>query len=196
MPKVLLFMKGPFSQFHPSHFTLGGHAYICAEQYMHEQKARLFGDVAMAERILKSDSPHEHKLMGGRVSGFDQQVWDANKVRIVTEGLIESVRLSSRYIPARQLPDKAVSLLDTACARVAMSQTATPPAVEDRRRTIQLTETELAILELTYITCWYDLHAVMSRALRLELDDVDEPITELTGPGITRSLKPDAEPEA
>ncbi|HWJ64346.1 MAG TPA: carboxymuconolactone decarboxylase family protein, partial [Acidimicrobiales bacterium] len=55
---------------------------------------------------------------------------------------------------------------------------------------------ELAILELTYITCWYDLHAVMSRALRLELDDVDDPITELTGPGITRSLRPDAEPEA
>lgn len=86
MPAVLLFMKGPFSQFHPSHFTLGGHAYICAEQYMHEQKARLFGDVAMAERILKSDSPHEHKLMGARVSGFDQQTWDANKVRIVTDG--------------------------------------------------------------------------------------------------------------
>lgn len=51
---------------------------------------------------------------------------------------------------------------------------------------------ELAILELTYIACWYDLHAVMSRALRLELDDVDDPITELTGPGIARSLRPDA----
>jgi alkylhydroperoxidase family enzyme len=51
---------------------------------------------------------------------------------------------------------------------------------------------ELAVLELTYITCWYDLHAVMSRALRLELDDVDDPITELTGPGISRSLRPDA----
>ncbi len=86
MPAVLLFMKGPFSQFHQSHFTLGGHAYLCAEQYMHEQKARLFGDVAMAERILKSDSPHEHKLMGGRASGFDQPTWDANKIRIVTDG--------------------------------------------------------------------------------------------------------------
>ncbi|HOY79011.1 MAG TPA: NADAR family protein [Hyphomonadaceae bacterium] len=79
-------MKGPFSQFHPSHFTLGGHTYVCAEQYMHEQKARLFGDVTMAERILKSDSPHEHKLMGGRVAGFDQQTWDASKIRIVTNG--------------------------------------------------------------------------------------------------------------
>jgi alkylhydroperoxidase family enzyme len=54
---------------------------------------------------------------------------------------------------------------------------------------------DLAILELTYITCWYDLHAVMSRALKLELDTADDPITEVTGPGITRSLRPDAEPE-
>ena len=54
---------------------------------------------------------------------------------------------------------------------------------------------ELAVLELTYIACWYDLHAVMSKALRLELDDVDDRITEITGPGITRSLEPDAVPE-
>jgi alkylhydroperoxidase family enzyme len=54
---------------------------------------------------------------------------------------------------------------------------------------------ELAILELTYIAAWYDLHAVMSKALRLELDDVDDRMTELTGPGITRSLRPDAEPD-
>ena len=53
---------------------------------------------------------------------------------------------------------------------------------------------EVAILELTYITCWYDLHAVMAKALRLELDDVDEPITELTGPGITQGLFDDPEP--
>ena len=49
------------------------------------------------------------------------------------------------------------------------------------------------ILELTYIACWYDLHAVMSRALKLELDTADDPITEVTGPGITQSLRPDAE---
>lgn len=54
---------------------------------------------------------------------------------------------------------------------------------------------ELAVLELTYIACWYDLHAVMSKALRLELDDVDDPITEVIGPGITRSLEPDADPD-
>ncbi len=86
MANILLFMKGPFSQFHPCRFTLNGSDYVCAEQYMHEQKARLFGDVAMADRILKSASPHEHKLMGGRVAGFDQTVWDAHRIDIVTAG--------------------------------------------------------------------------------------------------------------
>jgi ribA/ribD-fused uncharacterized protein len=86
MPQILLFMKGPFSQFHPCRFTLNGSDYVCAEQYMHEQKARLFGDKAMADRILKSDSPHEHKLMGGRVANFEQAIWDEHKVDIVTAG--------------------------------------------------------------------------------------------------------------
>ena len=85
-PVVLLFFRGPFSQFHPSNFTIDGLSYVCAEQYMHAEKARLFGDVAMAERIMKSDSPHEHKLMGGRVDGFEQDDWDTHKVAIVTAG--------------------------------------------------------------------------------------------------------------
>ena len=59
MPEVQLFFRGPFSQFHTSHFTLD-YAYVCAEQYMHEQKARLFGDLAMASRILASSNPLEH----------------------------------------------------------------------------------------------------------------------------------------
>jgi type VI secretion system protein VasG len=52
-----------------------------------------------------------------------------------------------RYIPSRQLPDKAVSLLDTACARVSMSQAAMPPAIEDRERRISLIDTEVGILD-------------------------------------------------
>ena len=54
-----------------------------------------------------------------------------HKVRISDEAVVAAVELSHRYIPARQLPDKAVSLLDTACARVAISQSATPAAIED-----------------------------------------------------------------
>jgi type VI secretion system protein VasG len=59
----------------------------------------------------------------------------------------EAVRLSARYIPSRQLPDKAVSLIDTACARVSMSQATAPAALEDRVRRIALIDTELAILD-------------------------------------------------
>jgi type VI secretion system protein VasG len=58
-----------------------------------------------------------------------------------------SVRLSHRYIPARQLPDKSVSLLDTACARVAISQHAVPAQIDDCRRQIESLETEMAIIE-------------------------------------------------
>ena len=54
-----------------------------------------------------------------------------HKVRVTDEAIVAAVNFSHRYIPARQLPDKAVSLLDTACARVAISQNAKPAAVED-----------------------------------------------------------------
>ncbi|HEY3848313.1 MAG TPA: type VI secretion system ATPase TssH, partial [Acetobacteraceae bacterium] len=67
-------------------------------------------------------------------------------VLILDEAIDAAVRLSHRYIPAGQLPDKSVRLLDTAAARVAVSQHAVPPAVEDCRRRIHALETELAII--------------------------------------------------
>ncbi|SDH42638.1 type VI secretion system ATPase TssH [Bosea robiniae] len=69
-----------------------------------------------------------------------------HKVRISDAAIVAAVSLSSRYIPARQLPDKAVSLLDTACARVAISQNATPAAIEDARVAISSLEQEKAAL--------------------------------------------------
>ncbi|SON55883.1 Chaperone protein ClpB [Hartmannibacter diazotrophicus] len=60
-----------------------------------------------------------------------------HNVRISDEAIVAAVQLSHRYIPARQLPDKAVSLLDTACARVAISQSTTPAAIEDLRERIR-----------------------------------------------------------
>lgn len=69
-----------------------------------------------------------------------------HKVRISDAAIVAAVQLSSRYIPARQLPDKAVSLLDTACARVAISQSATPAAIEDARVAISSLEQEKAAL--------------------------------------------------
>ncbi|KUL96384.1 ATPase [Bosea sp. WAO] len=69
-----------------------------------------------------------------------------HKVRISDAAIVAAVQLSSRYIPARQLPDKAVSLLDTACARVAISQTAVPAAIEDARVGLAALEKEKVAL--------------------------------------------------
>ncbi|HEX5280054.1 MAG TPA: type VI secretion system ATPase TssH [Micropepsaceae bacterium] len=68
-----------------------------------------------------------------------------HRVTVLDEAVEAAVKLSQRYVPARQLPDKAVSLLDTACARVAVSQHAVPAAVEDRTRRVELLTTELEI---------------------------------------------------
>ena len=63
-------------------------------------------------------------------------------VTIMSDAVESAVRLSHRYIPARQLPDKAISLLDTACARVAVSQHATPAALDDRMRRLEVLAAE------------------------------------------------------
>ena len=68
-------------------------------------------------------------------------------VVVLDEAVAAAVTLSQRYVPARQLPDKAVSLLDTACARVAVSQHSTPAQVEDRRRRVELLEVEREVVE-------------------------------------------------
>jgi type VI secretion system protein VasG len=68
-----------------------------------------------------------------------------HNVVLLDEAVEAAVKLSQRYVPARQLPDKAVSLLDTACARVAVSQHSTPAPVEDRKRRVELLEVEREI---------------------------------------------------
>src|SRR5208282_805552 len=75
-----------------------------------------------------------------------------HKVRISDAAIVAAVNLSHRYIPARQLPDKAVSLLDTASARVNMSLTSIPAAVEDLRRAIELDGATLDILRREMVT--------------------------------------------
>jgi type VI secretion system protein VasG len=68
-------------------------------------------------------------------------------VRISDEAVVAAVELSARYIPARQLPDKAVSLLDTACARVAISQSTTPAQISDLRDGINARNEELVAID-------------------------------------------------
>ena len=113
-----------------------------------EYKKYFERDAALARRfqVVKVEEPGEAAavdMMRGLVATLERH----HKVRILDEAVVEAVRLSHRYIAGRQLPDKGVSLIDTACARVAMSQTAVPAAVEDRRRRIELLATEIGILE-------------------------------------------------
>ncbi|MCC6661581.1 MAG: type VI secretion system ATPase TssH [Phycisphaerales bacterium] len=70
-----------------------------------------------------------------------------HRVQVLDEALEAAVKLSNRYIPARQLPDKAVSLIDTACARVAIGQHAVPAEVDDSRKRIMGLETEVGIID-------------------------------------------------
>src|SRR5690606_30250936 len=70
-----------------------------------------------------------------------------HRVRLLDEAVDAGVRLSARYIPSRQLPDKAISLLDTACARVSLSQSSVPPALERARRYVQQYQTNIDLLE-------------------------------------------------
>ena len=113
-----------------------------------EYKKYFEKDAALTRRFqpIKVEEPSE-KLATAMIRGLVGTLEQHHKVRIFDEAVSEAVRLSARYIPARQLPDKAVSLIDTACARVAMSQNATPAPIDDRRRRISLIDTELKIIE-------------------------------------------------
>ncbi|MEM9196401.1 MAG: NADAR family protein [Pseudomonadota bacterium] len=79
------FWSGPFSQWHPSAFTLWGCDFATAEQAMMVGKARLFGDADMAAQILAAPDPGKQKALGRQVRGFDGARWDAEKVALVTE---------------------------------------------------------------------------------------------------------------
>ncbi|HEX7732583.1 MAG TPA: type VI secretion system ATPase TssH [Rhodanobacter sp.] len=112
-----------------------------------EYKKHIEKDPALTRRFqtVLVEEPGEEKgilMMRGVASVMEKH----HRVQILDEALEAAVKLSHRYIPARQLPDKAVSLLDTACARVAVSQHAVPPEVDDTRKRIEALETELAII--------------------------------------------------
>ena len=113
-----------------------------------EYKKYFEKDAALSRRfqVVKVEEPSEVAaiaMLGGLVDTLEQH----HRVRVLREALVEAVRLSHRYIPARQLPDKAVSLIDTACARVAISRTAVPPAIDDLRHGIDALGKDIALLQ-------------------------------------------------
>ncbi|MEY4561747.1 MAG: hypothetical protein RLZZ618_1024 [Pseudomonadota bacterium] len=112
-----------------------------------EYKKYIEKDPALTRRFqsVQIDEPDEPKailMMRGVASTMEKH----HKVQILDEALEAAVKLSHRYIPARQLPDKSVSLLDTACARVAVSLHATPAEVDDCSKRIEALETEQGII--------------------------------------------------
>jgi type VI secretion system protein VasG len=113
-----------------------------------EYKKYFERDAALSRRfqVVKVDEPGEKATLD-MLAGLLPTLEAHHKVRVLREALVEAVRLSRRYIPARQLPDKAISLIDTACARVAISRNATPPMIEDVARRIETLSGELAVLE-------------------------------------------------
>ena len=113
-----------------------------------EYKKYFERDPALTRRfqVVKVEEPDEQKAID-MMRAISSMLQHHHKVRIMDEAIVDSVRLSSRYITSRQLPDKSVSLLDTACARVALSQSATPAAIEDTRRRLAQCENTIALLE-------------------------------------------------
>ncbi|PTT91572.1 type VI secretion system ATPase TssH [Pelomonas sp. HMWF004] len=112
-----------------------------------EYKKHIEKDPALTRRFqtVQVDEPDEVRavlMMRGVAATMEKH----HQVQILDEALEAAVKLSHRYIPARQLPDKSVSLLDTACARVAVSLHATPAEVDDCRKRIEALEGELGII--------------------------------------------------
>ncbi|HUF28327.1 MAG TPA: type VI secretion system ATPase TssH [Gemmatimonadaceae bacterium] len=113
-----------------------------------EYKKYFEKDPALARRfqLVKVEEPTEEKcllMMRGVASILERH----HGVRILDDGVDAAVRLSHRYLADRQLPDKAMSVLDTACARLALGQSATPAAIEDAQRQLEDLAVQTRVLE-------------------------------------------------
>ncbi len=113
-----------------------------------EYKKYFEKDAALARRfqLVKLDEPSEQDTIL-MLRGLRNKYESSHKIRILDEGVVEAVKLSSRYISGRQLPDKAVDLLDTCAARVRIGLSSRPGEIEDANRRIQTLERELGALE-------------------------------------------------
>jgi type VI secretion system protein VasG len=118
-----------------------------------EYKKYFEKDAALARRfqVVKIDEPDEEKAIG-MMRGLTAKMEEHHNVRILDEAIVDCVRLSNRYVAGRQLPDKSVSVLDTACSKVAIGQGATPASVEDSTRRITRLETEINSLDRELVT--------------------------------------------
>jgi type VI secretion system protein VasG len=113
-----------------------------------EYKKYFEKDPALARRfqVVKVEEPTEEvacTMLRGIVASLEKH----HNLRILDEAVTATVRLSHRYIAGRQLPDKAVSVLDTACARLSLGQNSTPPRLEDIQRQLDALEVQKRVLQ-------------------------------------------------
>ena len=108
-----------------------------------EYKKYFEEDAALSRRfqVVKIEEPDEPTTVQ-MIRCLKSTLEDHHNIRIRNDAVVDSVRLSNRYVSGRQLPDKAVSVIDTACARINLSQNSTPPRLEDATRRISLLEIE------------------------------------------------------
>jgi len=113
-----------------------------------EYKKYIEKDPALTRRfqVVQIHEPDEAKATA-MLRGVTAKLEAHHKVRIGDDAVQAAVSLSHRYIPARQLPDKAVSLLDTACSRVAMGLHAVPARLEHVTRRLQALQIELDVVQ-------------------------------------------------
>ncbi|WP_374426832.1 type VI secretion system ATPase TssH [Ideonella dechloratans] len=135
-----------------------------------EYKKYFEKDAALARRfqVIKVEEPSE-ELAAAMLRGMAPLMEKHFGVRIRDEAITEAVRLSARYITGRQLPDKAISVLDTACAKVALGQAATPAAVDDLRKRLERLTAEIAALQREAASG--SDHAARLSALRTQRDN-------------------------
>ena len=113
-----------------------------------EYKKYFEKDPALTRRFQQVlvDEPDEGRCMV-MMRGIVPSLEEHHRVRVLDDGVDAAVQLSHRYLPDRQLPDKAVSVLDTACARLSLGQTATPAPIEDAQRRLEDLRVQARVLE-------------------------------------------------
>lgn len=134
-----------------------------------EYKKYVERDPALARRfqVVKVDEPTEEvaiDMLRGMVKTLEKH----HGVEIIDDAVRDAVKLSHRYISGRQLPDKAISVLDTACARVAIGQNGLPPEIESVAREISNAENQLRIFRHESATGRDHVHAIAALSLELE----------------------------
>ncbi|WP_144108038.1 type VI secretion system ATPase TssH [Paraburkholderia sp. BCC1886] len=142
-----------------------------------EYKKYFEKDAALARRfqVVKIEEPGE-TLAAAMLRGMAALMEKHFNVRVLDDAITEAVRLSHRYISGRQLPDKAISVLDTACAKVALAHSSTPAAIDDTKKRLERIDAEIAALEReTASGALHDERLAALRELRKEdLEDLAE----------------------